>query len=213
LGNISEDVLKDSYKSFENGLPENAEVIDVDTTVWGRVSTQQLLKQSFTSSTEESRKYQDVGFDGLNDEDEQQFFADYLEQLKGIMNQDAYDKVFSDPSSDNFHYYKGSDYDQAKLDIIQRYKAYNGLDGNSPVNTDNSSSAEPDIEDINRDNTMNETEAYYQYRVSMRPEDLEVGRNHIVDKITVVPSNLPNGSKDPVTWYQFKVPVKEYDEK
>jgi len=212
LGNISEDVLKDSYKSFENGLPENAEVIDVDTTVWGRVSTSQLLKQSFTSSTEESRNYQDVGFDGLNDEAEQQFFADYLDQLKGIMNQDAYDKVFSDPSSDNFHYYKGNDYDQAKLDIIQRYKAYNGLDGNSPVNTDNSSSADPDIEDINRDNTMNETEAYYQYRVSMRPEDFEVGRNHIVDKITAFPK-LVNNNKEPVTWYQFKVPVKQYDEK
>ena len=39
LGNISEDVLKDGYKSFENGLPTSAIVEDVDTTAWGRVPT------------------------------------------------------------------------------------------------------------------------------------------------------------------------------
>ena len=34
LGNISEDVLKDGYKSFENGLPTSSKVEDVDTTAW-----------------------------------------------------------------------------------------------------------------------------------------------------------------------------------
>jgi cell surface protein SprA len=214
LGNISEDVLKDSYKAFENGLPENDSISDVDTTAWGRVSTQQLLKQAFTSSTEESRKYQDVGFDGLRDEDERLFHQDYLDKLKNIVNEDVYNKVFADPSSDNFHYHKGGDYDEQKRNIIERYKEFNGLDGNSPVNpvsADATSRTDPDIEDLNRDNTLSELEAYYQYRVSIRPEDFEVGKNHIVDKITSKISNLPNNKEEFVTWYQFKVPIKKPD--
>jgi cell surface protein SprA len=41
LGNISEDILRDSRKSFENGLPGSPDVKNVDTTAWGRVPTVQ----------------------------------------------------------------------------------------------------------------------------------------------------------------------------
>lgn len=45
LGNISEDILPDSRKSFENGLPPTGTSIndDLDTTAWARVSTQQEI--------------------------------------------------------------------------------------------------------------------------------------------------------------------------
>jgi len=215
LGNVSEDILKDSRKAFENGLPISANATDVDTTVWGRVSTDQMLKQAFTNSDVTSRSFQDVGFDGLRDEDEQTFFNKYLSNIEQIVSEDTYQKVLEDPSSDDFHYFKGDDYDEQGLSVIERYKKFNGVDGNSPVNQSNeanSSTTDPDIEDLNSDNTMNEIEAYYQYRVSMRPEDMVIGQNHIVDKVTRK-VKLANGQEEYVSWYQFKIPIRKDPEK
>ena len=69
------------------------------------------------------------------------------------------------------------------------------------------------MEDINQDYTLNEYEKYFQYHVSIRPEDLVVGKNYIVDKREYTPS-LPNGTKnETVTWYQFRIPVDQYESK
>lgn len=215
LGDVSEDILKDSRKSFENGLPTTELDANTDTTVWGRVSTLQSLVNAFDNNPE-SRIYQDVGFDGLNDDSEQTHFEDYLEELRLKVNDDVYQKALKDPSSDNYHYFRGSDYDSQQLDILSRYKEYNGPEGNSPT-TDmkiesypTAASTIPDIEDINNDNTLNEYERYYQYKVSIRREDMEVGQNFIADKITT-PILLKNGLVDDITWYQFKVPVRDPD--
>ena len=56
---------------------------------------------------------------------------------------------------------------------------------------------------------MSDLERYYEYRVSIRPKDMVVGQNHIVNERRVR-VRLPNGDTTSVTWYQFKVPVKEY---
>ena len=64
LGNISEDILKDSRKSFENGLPIDGADINIDTTVWGRVPTIQSLVNVFDNEPS-SRINQDVGYDGM----------------------------------------------------------------------------------------------------------------------------------------------------
>ncbi|MGC9343971.1 MAG: cell surface protein SprA, partial [Bacteroidales bacterium] len=216
LGNISEDVLKDSRKAFENGLPSTPLVEQVDTTVWGRVPLVQSLVNAFNNEVE-SRQYQDVGLDGLNDEAEADFFNDFLETMRGILTPEAFARLQNDPASDNFHYYRGSDYDQAELGILERYKKYNGLEGNSPTSEQSpesyptTGSTLPNIEDINRDNTLSESESYYSYRVSLRPEDLEVGRNYIVDK-EVDEQEFENGEKSAVTWYQFRVPISDFEQ-
>jgi cell surface protein SprA len=182
LGEISEDVLKDSRKSFENGLPTTAEPSNIDTTIWGRVSTQQSLVNAF-DNTVSSREYQDIGFDGLNDNDEQSHFQQYLQELELKVNNEVYLKALEDPSSDNFHYFRGSDYDQQQLSILARYKQYNGPEGNSPTTEmspesyPTSATTLPDIEDINDDNTLNEYERYFQYKVSIKKEDMVVGQN------------------------------------
>lgn len=213
LGDISEDVLKDSRKSFENGLPITAELTDVDPTLWGRVSTQQSLGREFDNNAT-SRRYQDIGFDGLNDDDEKTFYQSYLQELGNIVNPDTLDKISQDPSSDNFHYYRGSDYDRDRLGILERYKNYNGPEGNSataemsPEPYPTTASNIPDMEDINEDNTLNEYERYYQYRISIRREDMVIGRNSITD-IKVANGNLKNGQPNRVKWYQFKVAVKD----
>jgi cell surface protein SprA len=216
LGNVSEDVLKDSRKGFENGLPSTSTITLVDTTVWGRIPLVQSLVPAFSSGSD-ARIYQDVGLDGLSDEDERSFFNSFLANLQPVLSTEAFAKIQEDPASDNFHYYRGSDFDQEKLDILSRYKKYNGLERNSPSfeqtteSYPTSGSTLPDVEDINRDNTLSEAESYYAYRISLRPEDLEVGRNYIIDEVSDQ-TEFPNGSKSTVKWYQFRIPVSEYEQ-
>ncbi len=214
LGNISEDILRDSRKSFEHGLPGSPDPVNVDTTSWGRVPTVQSVVNAFDNDPD-SRLYQDVGFDGLRDQDEQTFFTDYLQRAGAITTPEVYSKILDDPSGDDFHYFRGSDYDYQELGILERYKNYNGQEGNSPTSKmssesyPTSGSTLPDMEDINRDNTLNETESYYQYRISIRPGDLVVGTNFIIDEIEYE-ATLANGDKSSVKWYQFKVPITDY---
>ena len=213
LGDVSEDILKDSRKSFENGLPTEVNSANVDTTIWGRVSKLQSLVNEF-DNTAQSRQYQDIGLDGLNDNDEKSLDKSYLESLKTMVTQTAFDKILKDPAGDDYHYFRGSDYDGEQLGILERYKNFNGPEGNSPTaemspeSYSTSASTAPDMEDINGDNTLNEYERYYQYKVSLRREDMVVGKNNIAD-IKVVPvEKLKKGVKSGVTWYQFKIPVR-----
>jgi cell surface protein SprA len=214
LGNISEDILRDSRKSFENGLPGSPDLKNIDTTAWGRVPTVQAVVHAFDNAPE-SRFYQDVGLDGLQDQDEQIFFNDYLQKSLLLTDPNVYQDILADPSSDDFHYFRGSDYDANQLGILDRYKRYNGQDGNSPTSEmsdesyPTSGSTLPDMEDINRDNTLSETESYYQYKISIRPGDIKVGSNYVVDEIEYE-ATMANGTKSRVKWYQFKVPITDY---
>lgn len=65
----------------------------------------------------------------------------------------------------------------------------------------------PDNEDLNADNTLNELEEYYEYNIDLRPGQLEIGRKYIVDKITT----RATGGTDQVTWYLFRIPVRNFD--
>jgi cell surface protein SprA len=215
LGNISEDILRDSRKSFENGLPGSPILTNIDTTAWGRVPTVQSVVNAFDNDPE-SRLYQDVGLDGLMNRDEKTFHADYLQKASVITTPDVYQEIANDPSGDDFHYFRGSDYDSEQRGILERYKKYNGLEGNSPTSEmsdepyPTTGSTLPDMEDINRDNTLSETESYYQYRVSMRPEDLKVGTNYVVDEIEYE-ATMANGTRSKVRWYQLKIPITDYN--
>ena len=223
LGDISEDILRDGRKSFENGLPTSTEVTGVDTTIWGRVPNTQPIVNAFDND-ESARKYQDVGYDGLSSSygmtDEQSFFADYIEQVRLLHGPDskAYLMASEDPSADDFHYYRGTDYDEANLKINQRYKYYNNPEGNSTVDADNTESytiaatTYPNVEDINKDNTLSEAENYYQYVIDLDPTKMRIGENHIVDIQTARNVQLANGLTDSCRWYQFRIPIREYDQ-
>ncbi|MBU0486378.1 MAG: cell surface protein SprA [Bacteroidetes bacterium] len=103
LGDISEDILRDQRKSYENGLPATDVVENVDTTIWGRVPTLQALVNSFDNNPE-ARQYQDVGLDGLGNADEQSFFSQtYLQRIEDIYGTGslAYQLALSDPSGDD----------------------------------------------------------------------------------------------------------------
>lgn len=215
LGEISEDILRDGKKFYESGMPVDGSN-SYTTTQWGKIPTQSTVTYAF-ATTSGSRALQDVGFNGLTDAEEQEFYrAAYLAQIQGKVNQAVYDSIFADPAHDNYHYFRGSDWDEMRAPILLRYKYINNPQGNSPdsdnrsENYDTSYKTTPDVEDINQDYTLNEYEKYYQYKISIRPEDFVVGNNYIVDK-REYSQTWRDGSKSAVTWYQFRIPLEEYE--
>ncbi len=226
LGEVSEDILKDGMKSFENGLPIDGDNSQVATTEWGKVSKRQSLAYAFDNSAG-ARALQDVGLDGLSTDEEFAFpsYKDYLEKLQTklspmvieAMRQDPF-SPFSDPAGDNYHFYRGHDYDDMELPILARYKHYNGVENNSRSSDEmddsyyQSSKSVPDVEDINQDNTLNEYERYYQYRISLNPDSLVVGKNYITDKRETTVT-LRNGEEGKSVWYQFKIPLSRPQKK
>ncbi|WP_300935720.1 cell surface protein SprA [uncultured Muribaculum sp.] len=224
FGEVSEDILKDGLKSYENGIPYDGNNQFLEETVWGRVSRQNSLTYAFDNNAG-SRLVQDVGLDGLKNDEEFTFssYSDYLDGLRRKLAPDALDRMYSDqfspfndPAGDNYHFYRGYDYDERRLGVLERYKRYNGVEGNSLSPSDapeplyQSARTGPDVEDINQDNTLNEYERYFQYKVSLRPEDLVVGKNYITDK-QVSPVICRDGSTQMAEWYQFKIPLSDYE--
>ena len=178
LGNISEDILPDSRKSFENGLPPSgvSAVDDLDTTIWARVSTQQIVVNAFDNDPD-ARVNQDIGLDGWNNDEERAHYTDYVNwvQSNPVLTAEAKARMIADPSSDDYNYYRDDVYDSEQKNILERYKKFNGMEGNSPTpemsdaaNADGyptMSTNAPDVEDINQDNNLSETESYFQYKV------------------------------------------------
>jgi len=215
LGNISEDVLRDGKRMYENGLPTPTIPAPVDnSTVWGKVPSNPLQVTNAFSNNTEDRQYQDVGYDGLRDEEEKTKFNTYLSKLQ-VTAPGAYQQALSDPSADNFKPYRDESFPD-NTGILRRYKDINSPQGNSPIannNTEfvNAFTQYPDAEELNRDNTLNETEEYFQYKVDIKPNML-VGTNFITDK-RLVNVNLADGSHRTETWYLFRIPIDEYEKK
>lgn len=214
LGDVSEDILKDGKKFFENGLPIDGDTTKVEETVWGRVPKERSIVYAF-DNTDGARKRQDVGLNGLSFEEEREFptYRDYLSRIQAILTPEAYEKFEQYPAGDNYHYYRGSDYDRAETSILDRYKYYTGTEGNSTASNDSpesydiSSKSVPDVEDINQDNTLSEQEKYFEYKIRLAPEYMQVGENYITNKRTTN-VKLRNGNYEEVSWYQFKIPIR-----
>lgn len=201
LGVISEDILRDSRKFAENGLKNDASKFIY--TKLARVPNFQVVEKGFDNN--ENRGDQDVGFDGLGDKDEAVYFNNFIEDATNLgVDASIIEKFKKDPSHDNFMSYL-NDRGVDTLSIYERYHYYNGPDGNSPVgNNEGTGRLSPDIEDINQDNTLQESEAYFQYKLSIRREDLVVGKNYVVDKIVETPEG---SNKVNIDWYQIKIPI------
>ncbi len=216
LGEVSEDVLRDGKKFYESGMPVDGSS-SFTTTQWGKIPNQSTVTYAFATSSG-ARAKQDVGFNGLTDEEEKAFgsYQEFLNNVQGRVTGAALDSIMADPANDNYHYFRGSDYDAARTPILQRYKRINNPQGNSPDSDsrnesyDTSYKTTPDVEDINQDYTLNEYEKYYQYHLSIRPQDLVVGQNYIVDK-RESSVKLRNDTTETVTWYQFRIPVDDYE--
>ena len=215
LGEVSEDILRDGKKFYESGMPVDGSQ-SFTTTQWGKIPTQSTVAYAF-ATTKGSRELQDVGYNGLNDQEENQFstYQDFLNSARQNVTGAALDSIMADPANDDYHYFRGSDFDRMEAPILYRYKRINMPQGNSPdtdmrsESYDTSYKTTPDVEDINQDYTLNEYEKYFQYRVAIHPDSLVVGENFIVDKRETT-RTLRNGNHETVNWYQFRIPIREF---
>ena len=204
LGNISEDVMRDSKLMFEQGLPiRSGQQGDVDNTPFGKVPKGQIIQYAFDNDPA-SRSIQDVGLDGLSNDDERTKFAGYIQSLRNNgVDPAVISEIENDPSRDDFKYFLDGGYDAEDAKILERYKNFNNLQNNSPVggtaDFTPSYSNLPDMEDINQDNTLSDLDAYYSYNINLRAPDMEVGKNYIIDKI----------SGPDYAWYLFRIPLKD----
>ncbi|TRW26501.1 cell surface protein SprA [Flavobacterium zepuense] len=189
LGEISEDILKDNRKQYENGLPGTDGAATTFSTVWGKVPVSQSLIYAFDTDAA-NRGLQDAGFDGILDAEE------------GAGTPFAGQP---DPAQDNYQFFLSAD-----GDVINRYKNYNGTQGNSPVDvgdTNRGNTTLPDTEDVNRDNTMNTIDAYYRYTIPVGPSAV-VGTGYLVDeRPSTVDADLPDGTTTPYRWLLYKIPI------
>ncbi|TRO64230.1 cell surface protein SprA [Christiangramia sabulilitoris] len=191
LGNISEDVLKDGRKQYENGLPEGEGDANTLTTSYGQVPADNSLVYAFDTEGA-ARQLQDAGFDGLLDAEEAAKFSSFA--------------ALPDPSADNYQYFLNTD-----GSIVERYQNYNGTQGNSPTevtDTNRGNSTLPTTEDINRDNTMNTINSYFEYEIPFF-QGMNIDNNRYITDVKELTTTLRNGQELPVRWLQFKIPIFE----
>ncbi|MDJ1484916.1 cell surface protein SprA [Cytophagaceae bacterium YF14B1] len=195
LGNVSEDVMKDGKHNFENGLPISAtdDQRPVTESVWGKAPSSSWINNAF-DNTSGARQRQDIGLDGLTTEEEKAFFNSGQE----------------DPSADDFAHPLDPKFD-SEGNLLVRHKNFNGYENNSPDATgqdfSRAATTLPDNEDLNNDQTINDIESYYQYKIHVSRDQMQVGQNHIVA------INESSESGEAVKWYQFRIPVREYTDK
>lgn len=201
LGSVSEDVVPDGVNFFENGLPEDGDPAESQLNPdWGRTPSGQYLT-GFFNNDGAARSNQDVGFDGLRNDQEADHFNDFLSSVPG----GAFSTVAQDVSADDFTYFLGGNFDASDANIVERYKNFNGTDGNSPFNSGTdftpANSTLPDKEDINDDNTISFLEEYFEYRVPLEKDQL-INQSYVVDQI--------QDQSGEATWYQFRIPLEKF---
>ena len=211
LGNVSEDILRDGRRFYENGMPTPTIPSGIDSSTWGRVPINPIQVTNAFSNNPEDRKYQDVGLDGIGDDDERTKKA-YI--INKISNAAVKQQFIKDPSADNYVWYRDAQYDASNTGILGRYKYFNNSQGNSPLaGTGDFSSAAtllPDNEDLNRDNTLNETEAYFEYEINLQKNNISTNTTKYVTDSKTVNVTLADGTKGIENWYLFRVPIKSY---
>jgi cell surface protein SprA len=210
LGNVSEDILPDSRKSYENGMPTAGGANqDQDTTLWAIVPNNQAIVNAFDTD-KKSRPLQDIGLDGRNNNSERIAHKNFVNWIQNSsLSQAAKDKILNDPSSDDYKFYLDDSYNGNQANILQRYKNYNGVEGNAKDTVTSKgysmqATTFPDLEDLNNDNNVSESENYFQYRVHIGPGDTVVGKNFVASVVTyqVSPTKTER-------YIQYKIPVKE----
>ncbi|MCB9201640.1 MAG: cell surface protein SprA [Flavobacteriales bacterium] len=195
LGNVSEDVLKDGNQQYENGLPDDDNpAIETTETNWGKQPKNPAIVYSF-SSDGQNRTQQDTGLDGLNNAEE-------------ITKYGVFPDKPDDPSADDFVYYLDDSFD-SESDVLNRYRYFRNPQGNSPAGSLNSSTQAPDVEDLNNDFNLDTSETYNEYEIPLKPSDISLGVNNIVDE-KEVEVTFENGNIGKVKWYLYRIPVNNY---
>lgn len=204
LGNVSEDVLKDGEMMYENGLPHSNNGAQVVESKWGK--TPQLNPILYAFDTDgAARRQQDLGYNGLTDNEEAQYY--------GITSNNLVTGEL-DPANDNYLFFLDDRFRGASIGntVQDRYRYFRNPQGNN--STDNplhASSLVPDTEDINGDFNLDQTENYNQYTLKIDRQSLEDPNNKYIVGRKEVDGEFPDKSKHKVKWYQVRIPVDNYD--
>ena len=218
LGAISEDVMRDSRQFFENAIPTDPGTGNSVSTAWGRVPVLPPVVTAFDNDNDR-RALQDVGFDGLDDEGERQFFSDWLATItSSTLSPNAKAAIDADPANDNFIFFRDQIYEASQPGLLARYRQFNNPQGNSPVNQsaqnlNPSATNLPDREDLNRDNSLNENEAYFRYKINFaktldpfeNQEVIDLTDSTMQELVTDTIVFYENGTR--YVWYRFKLPL------
>ncbi|HET8860766.1 cell surface protein SprA [Marivirga sp.] len=213
LGSVSEDVLSDNKLSFENGLPENyTNESEVDITEVARVPSNAPITDVFSADAN-ARENQDVGLDGVRNDQEAEFYSEFVDEIMANtqISPEAKNRILNDISADNFTFFLGEEFDEREAPVLERYKDFSNLEGNTPANNGDtdvnpSGSRYPDSEDLNNDRTVSTLEEYYEYEVPLSRSTLSVANNPlIVDEVTA------SDEDENVKWYLFRIPVRNPD--
>ena len=204
LGNVSEDILKDGEMAYENGLPHAGNDAQTSTTNWGKQPLINPVLYAFDTEGE-NRKQQDLGFNGLTDIEEQDKYG--LTSTNPVTGE-------LDPANDNYLFYLDGRFSNHPFGetVPGRYRFFRNPQGNS--STDNpleSSSLVPDVEDINGDYNLDQTENYNQYSLKINRQSLEDPENKYIVARKTTDVKFANGTQSSVKWYQVRIPVDGYD--
>lgn len=220
LGNVSEDILKDGKRFYENGVNTPNIPSSVDTTnTWGKTPVNPIQITQAFSNNPDDRPYQDVGFDGLDDAAEKIKKGYVLNKLAANFGtaSPVYQRALIDPATDNYKWYRDPSFDPLGTGILGRYKNFNNPQGNSPIATTggqftSAATLYPDNEDLNRDNTLNETESYYEYEINLQP-GMDVGITPYITDKRKVTVNSADGVRRTEDWFLFRIPIKGFARK
>ena len=221
LGNVSEDILRDSRKFFENGIPVNpdsAQLDALDRTAWGRIPRIPDIARAFDNT---GRNQQDVGYDGVDsrsstDELEQfqdvmdiyrqNYFPMYTMKLQGI-RQMMISGVLTIP------FMRRIMPEQSSVTVNLTTRRVTHRMPNKVAGSVLPKLPLPNNEDIDADNTLNESEAYYQYKIPLRtvPSNLGGAAYELDTENTPFVTDMVTDPASDRTWYRFKVPVDEFD--
>lgn len=212
LGNISEDILRDSRLFYENGLPVTPEDPQPDETSLGRIPRKPRVVNAFANDPNQ-RGLQDVGFDGLNNQEEAEKFGFFIDAVSNMPDAtpSVINAVNQDPANDDFKSFRDNFSDN--VNFYGRIRRFNNPENNSPVNTSQQDFTraywnQPDTEDINQDNSLNEAENYYVYKIPMeRGLPLADGSGYTLKQNEYVTDTIKGETG---VWYRFKVPVQQY---
>jgi cell surface protein SprA len=222
LGNVSEDVLRDSRQAFENGLYTSSNLNSLDSTAWGFSNSLRPPVDAFNNNLETRRK-QDVGYDGtastiIDNRGEEilyKGYKDYIANLRGQVTLPEVtarlDSVLNDISGDDFAHYRAN-YQNNAATLTERYKHFNGPEGNSPdiqtndtLNYTSSASGYPNKEDYNDNNSLDDAESFFEYKLRLY-KDMQVGDEdapYLADIRKVTHNNNDEN------WYYFRIPVNK----
>lgn len=191
LGSVSEDIIPNNRLNSERGISVPDKTFKDQ---FGFVTP-----TGNAASAVFSRTAEDVGLDGLSDEQEKSTFANFLTQVQnsgGAIPQEEIDRMLGDPSGDNFTYRTGS-FD---------YSGYNGSQGNSQEG--NQERLYEDSEDMNQSGSLNLTNNYFRYRLNLAATSLSD------DTVKAKQNYLESVNKGQGgTWYQVRIPLTDWKEK